>query len=200
MPYKVFENSQVFCIKCNINKVCNGKCNYSYGGSVLHYSSPLLSIAINSIKNGKYNNPMNIIFDEYFATSKITCEDIRCKEGIIEHYLTTYYNDFSYPKIFIFLIDTFDVKTLKNNYNLIKKLFNPILIIDQEEYHIVGYYLLPFENHFILLFENNIDDGILKHSSWYLYDDYYDTLFEVIGSIDKILENTAIYAIIYLKK
>ena len=69
MPYKVFENSQVFCIKCN-NKICNGKYIYSYGGSVLHYSSPLLSIPITSFKNGKYNNPMNIIFDEYFATSK----------------------------------------------------------------------------------------------------------------------------------
>ena len=171
MPYKVFENSQVFCIKCN-KKVCNGKYIYSYGGSVLHFSSPLLSIPITSFKNGKYNNPMNIIFDEYFATlnSKITCEDIRCKEGIIEHYLTTYYNDFSYPKIFIFLIDTLVVKTLKDNYNIIKKLFNPILIMDQEEYHIVGYYLLQFENHFIVLFGNNIDDGILKHSSWYFYD------------------------------
>ena len=35
-------------------------------------------------------------------------------------------------------IDTLDVKTLKYNYNLIKKLFNPILIMDHEEYHIVG--------------------------------------------------------------
>ena len=85
---------------------------------------------ITEIKNGKYNNPMNIIFDEYCATFKITCDNIRCKEGIIVHYLTTYYNDFLYSKIFIFLIDTLDIKTLKGNYNLIKKLFNPILIMD----------------------------------------------------------------------
>ena len=130
MPYKIFENSQLFCIKCNINKVCNGKCNYSYGGSKIHYNSPLLSIPITAIKNGKYNKPMNIIFDEYFATSKITCVDIRRKEGIIEQYLTTYYDDFLYPKIFIFLIDNLDIKTLKDNYNLIKKLFNPILIMN----------------------------------------------------------------------
>ena len=72
MALNVFENTTIFCIKCNMNRVCNGKCKYSLGCSKIHYSSSILSVSITAIVNGKYNNPMNIIFDEYFTISKIT--------------------------------------------------------------------------------------------------------------------------------
>jgi hypothetical protein len=200
MAFKIFENSDLFCINSKMNTVFNGKYNYSLGAIMEHYNSQLLSIPITSIIKGNYNNPMNIIFDKYFSISKRQCDNIRCKEGIVNYYLTTYYNNFRFPNILIFVVDSLDFKTLKDNFLNIKNLFNPVLIIDKEEYNLIGYYLLPFANHFTVLFQNQLEDGILKKSSWYLYDDLYDYIFEVIGSIDKILEYYAIHAIIYTKK
>jgi hypothetical protein len=55
-----------------------------------------------------------------------------------------------------------DFKTLKVNFLNIKNLFNPVLIIDKEEYNLIGYYLLPFANHFTVLFQNQLEDGILR--------------------------------------
>ena len=94
-----------------MNVVCNGKCNNSFGSSEIHYSSPILSIPITAILNEKFNNPMNIVFNEYFSTSNRICDDIRCKGGIIDHFVTTYFNKFLFPKILIFVIDTLDFKT-----------------------------------------------------------------------------------------
>ena len=143
---------------------------------------------------------MNIIFDEHFSSSKKQCEDVRCKEGILNYYLTTFYNNFSFPNILIFLVDSLDFKTLKNNYLNINNLFNPVLIIDKEEYNLIGYYLIPFNNHFIVFFHNQIKDGNLKKSFRYLYDDLYNVIFEVKGSIAKILEYCSIHVVIYIKK
>lgn len=49
IAFKIFENSVLFYIKSKMNTVCNGKCNYSLGTNVEHYSSLLLSITITSI-------------------------------------------------------------------------------------------------------------------------------------------------------
>ena len=45
---------------------------------------------------------MNIILDIYFNMQKRTCEDERCKNGIIIHNITAFYNNFEYPHILIF--------------------------------------------------------------------------------------------------
>lgn len=60
MAFKIFENSDLFCINSKMNTVYNRKCNYLLGATVEHYSSPLLSIPITSIIKGNYNNPMNM--------------------------------------------------------------------------------------------------------------------------------------------
>ena len=134
--------------------VCNGKCNNSFSSNEIHNSFPILSIPITAILNEKFNNPMNIVFNEYFSTSKRLCDDIRCKGGIINYNVTTYFNNFLFPEILIFLIDTLDFKTLKKNYIKIKSLFNQLLIVDEIQYDLIGYYLMPFQNHFIVLFKN----------------------------------------------
>ena len=199
MAYKLFENSNIFCIKCKMNSVCTGKCNASFGCNVDHFSSPILPIPMLSILNDKYDNPMNIVFEEYFNVLNREFNDFRCKEGIIKHHITTYYNEFCFPNILIFLIDNLDFDNLKGMYFKIKTLFNHVIIIDNEEYDIVGYYLLSSNNHFIVLFQNIIEEEKLNLSSRYLYDDLYDVIFQVTGSIDIILEYCAIHAIILLK-
>lgn len=199
MAYKLFENSNIFCIKCKMNSVCTGKCNASFGCNVDHFSSPILPIPMLSILNDKYDNPMNIVFEEYFNVLNREFNDFRCKEGIIKHHITTYYNEFCFTNILIFLIDNLDFDNLKGMYFKIKTLFNHVIIIDNEEYDIVGYYLLSSNNHFIVLFQNIIEEEKLNLSSRYLYDDLYDVIFQVTGSIDIILEYCAIHAIILLK-
>ena len=113
MTYKLFENSNIFCIKCKMNCVYSGKCNASLGCNDDHFSSPILSTPMFSILNTKYDNPMNIVFEEYFKVSNRECDDFRCKEGIIKHHITTYYNEFYIPNILIFLIDNLDFGNLK---------------------------------------------------------------------------------------
>ena len=58
----------------------------------------VLSVPITFIVNVKYNNLMKFIFDEYFTTSKISCDDIRCKERIINYYLITFIMIFRFQK------------------------------------------------------------------------------------------------------
>ena len=82
--------------------VCNGKCNNSFRSYEIHYSFPILSIPITVILNEKFNNPMNIVFNKYFSTSKRLCDDIRCKDGIINYNVTTYFNIFYFRK-FLYL-------------------------------------------------------------------------------------------------
>jgi hypothetical protein len=120
-----------------------GNCLWSYGSTGTHYCSPVLSIPINILNDKNYNNPMNYIFELYFASKNRTCDDPKCKNGIITHTITTYYNNFEYPNFLIFLIDSLDVLTLKYNNQRIKNLFNEILILDSAEYYIFAYYLMP---------------------------------------------------------
>ena len=67
------------------------------------------------------------MFLNKFSTSEAICDVNRFKEGIIDYYITMYYNGFSFLKILLFLIDSLDVKALKDNFNLIKKIMNPFL-------------------------------------------------------------------------
>ena len=102
----------------------SGKFNYSLGESYTHYRSPILSIPIIKIIDKKYTNPLNLIFELYFFSVKRICDDIRCKSGIISHINATYYNNFDFPTFLIFLVDTYDVKTLRDNGKRIKNLLN----------------------------------------------------------------------------
>ena len=142
---------------------------------------------------------MNIVFNKYFSTSKRLCDDIRCKGGIINYNVTTYFNNFLFPEILIFLIDTLDFKTLKKNYIKIKSLFNQLLIVDEIQYDLIGYYLMPFQNHFIVLFKNQIDEGKFKKPNLFLFDDLYENMFELNGDINQILDIWDIHAVIYMK-
>ena len=199
LPYNIFDDNILFCIKCHENCVCTGQCKYSKGEYNIHYCSPVLSIPIDKLNEDKYANPMNLIFDLYFASVKRLCEDIRCKNGIISHCNTTYYNNFEFPDFLIFVVDTYDVKTLKDNGKKIKTLFNKLLILDMVEYNIVAYYLMPYENHFVIIFRSQISDEIIKLDRWYLFDDLEYAIFEKIGVINKILDEFAINAIFYKK-
>ena len=102
MVYKIFDENDLFCIKCNKNKICTGKYNYSLGGFNMHYCSPILSIPIIKIIDKKYTNPLNLIFELYFSSVTRICDDIRCKNGIISHINTIYYNNFDFPTFLIF--------------------------------------------------------------------------------------------------
>ena len=93
-------------------------------------------------------NTVTIKFNRYlFPRKKRVCDDDRCKNGII---------------VLIFLIDSLDVNTLKKNYIRIRKLFNNLLILNSETYYIKEYYLMPYENHFIILFQSENTDDNLK--------------------------------------
>ena len=35
---------------------------------------------------------------------------------------------------------------------------------------------------------------------WYLFDDFHDVIFEIIGDLDKVLNDFGIHAVIYKKK
>ena len=113
---------------------------------------------------------MNNILDIYFNEQKITCEDERCKNGIIVHNITTFYNNFEFPPILIFLIDSLDTNELKINYSKIKQLFNNLIILDSFQYYIYAYYLTPCENHFIILFETDNTDDFIQARKLYLFD------------------------------
>ena len=104
----------------------------------IHYCSPILSILIAKILDEHYTNPVNIIFDIYFSSSKRKCNDMRCINGIISHNITTFYNNFEFPNFLVFVIDTTDVRTLKDNIKPIKALFNGILVLDSNEYELVA--------------------------------------------------------------
>ena len=58
---------------------------------------------------------MNLIFELYFSSFTRIRDDIKCKNGIISHINTTYYNNFDFPTFLIFLVDTYDVITLRDN-------------------------------------------------------------------------------------
>ena len=178
--YKLLEDNSLFCIKCKENKACTGKCNLSYGASEVHYCSPALSIPINSIKDENYNNPMNKIFEIYFSTKKRKCDDIRCKNGIIMHNTTIFYNNFEYQYFLIFIIDTNDVNPLQRNYIRFKQLFNHLLILDSSEYYITAYYLMPCENYFVVLFKSGYTDEFIQKDKWYLFDHLQKVIFEII--------------------
>ena len=120
---------------------------------------------------------MNYIFEIYFASKNRICDDPKCKTGIITHTITTYYNNFEYPHFLIFLIDTLDVLTLKDNYQRIKHLFNEILILDSVEYYIYAYYLMPYENHFVILFQSEFSDEYILKDHWYIFDNLQDIIF-----------------------
>ena len=150
----------------------------SYGSTGIHYCPPVLSIPINIINDNKHNNPMNYIFELYFASKNRKWDDPKCKTGIIIHTTTTYYNNFEYPNFLIFLIDTLDVLTLKDNYKWIKYLFNEILILYSAEYYIYGFYL---KNH------------------WYIFDNLQDIIFELIGDKEILLKEFWMHAIVYKK-
>ena len=197
--YKLLENNNNFCIKCNENRSCTGNCNLSYGASEIHYCSPILSIPINYIIDEKYNNPLNIVFDIYFSTNKRICDDQICKNGITMNNTITYYNNFEYPFFLIFLIDTKDVITLQNIFSRIYQIFNSLLILDSSEYYMIGYYLMPYENHFVVLFKSEYSDEFIQKDKWYLIDYLQDLIFEINGDKDKILSKFGIHAIIYKK-
>ena len=199
VAYKIFENNNFFCIKCKENRFCSGNCNLGFGASDNFFCSPILSIPINVIKNDKYNNPMNIILDIYFNEQKRICDDERCKNGIIVHNITTFYNNFEFPNILIFLIDSLDIIELKKNYTRIKQLFNNLIILDSFQYYICAYYLMPCENHFIILFKSECTDDFIEANKWYLFDNLQEVLFEIVGNVDKILAEFSIHAIIYKK-
>ena len=99
------------------------------------------------------------------------------QNGIIQHKTTTFYNNFVYPNFLIFLIDTYDVNALKNNNLRIKKLFNTLLVLDSDEYNIIAYYLMPYENHFVVLFKSEISDEFIHIDKWYLFDNLQDVIF-----------------------
>ena len=46
MAYKIFDENDLFYIKCNKNTTCTGKYNYSLGESNKHYCSSISSIPI----------------------------------------------------------------------------------------------------------------------------------------------------------
>ena len=58
---------------------------------------------------------------------------------------------------------------------------------------------MPCENHFIILFESDNTDDFIQARKWYLFDNLQDVLFEIVGNMDKILEEFSIHAIIYKK-
>jgi hypothetical protein len=39
---------------------------------------------------------------------------------------------------------------------------------------------MPYENHFIVLFQSEYTDDNLQSGKWYLYDDLEDLIFEII--------------------
>ena len=111
----------------------------------------------------------------------------------------TYYNKFEYPFFLIFLIDTKDVITLQNIFSRIYQIFNSLLILDSSEYYMIGYYLMPYENHFVVLFKSEYSDEFIQKDKWYLFDNLQDIIFEINGDKDKILSKFGIHAIIYKK-
>jgi len=133
-------------LKQKENRVCTGNYYYSLSESELFSCSLILSIPINEMINEKHSNPLNLI-DIYFQDKKRACDDDRCKNGII---------------VLIFLIDSLDVNTLKKNNIRIRKLFNNLLILNSEAYYIKEYYLMPYENYFIILFQSENTDDNLK--------------------------------------
>ena len=171
----------------------------SYGSTGIHYCPPVLSIPINIINDNKYNNPMNYIFELYFASKNRKWDDPKCKTGSIIHTTTTYYNNFEYPNFLIFLIDALDVLTLKDNYQGIKYLFNEILILDSAEYYIYAYYLMPYENHFVILFKSEFSDEYVLKNHWYIFDNLQDIIFELIGDKEILLKEFWMHAIVYKK-
>ena len=140
----------------------SGKFNYSLGESNTHYRSPILSIPIIKIIDKKYTNPLNLIFELYFSSFTRICDDIRCKNGIISHINTTYYNNFDFSTFLIFLVNTYDVKALRDNGKRIKSLFNQIIILDSIEYRVIAYYLMPYENHFVIIFQSQLSIENIK--------------------------------------
>ena len=50
----------------------------------------------------------------------------------------------------------------------IKSLFNPIIILDIVEYYVIAYYLMPYENHFVIIFDSQLSCGNIKFDNWYL--------------------------------
>ena len=58
------------------------------------------------------------------------------KNDIISLYITPYYNKFISPTFLIFLVDSLDVKILKDNNGKIETLFNPTLVNDSFEYQL----------------------------------------------------------------
>ena len=115
------------------------------------------------------------------------------------HNTTTFYNHFEFPNFLIFLIDSIDVISLKKNYIIIKQLFNYFIVLDSSQYYITAYYLMPYYNHFTILFKSEYSDEFLEADNWYVFDNSQNALFEVVGNTDKILEEFAIHPIIYKK-
>lgn len=124
---------------------------------------------------------------------------MRCMKGIISRNITTFYNNFEFPNFLVFVIDNIDVKTLKDNIKTIKGLFNDILVLDSNEYELVAYYLMPFDNHFVVIFKSQLSVDMIKNEKWYLFDYFHDVIFEIIGDLDKVLKDFGIRAVIYKK-
>ena len=93
---------------------------------------------------------------------------------------------FEYPNFLIFIIDTIDIKTLKDN---IKALFNYILVLDSNECMLVGYYLIPFDNHFVAIFKSQLSLDMIKIEKWYFLDNLHDVIFKIIDDLDKVLND-----------
>ena len=78
-------------------------------------------------------------------------------------------------------------------------MFNQIIILDSVEYHVIAYYLMPYENNFVIIFQSQLSSENIKLDRWYLYDDLVDVVFESIGDISKVLDEFGIHVIIYKK-
>ena len=97
----------------------------------------------------------------------------------------------------MFLVDTYDVKILRDNGKRIKSLFKQIIILDSVEYHVIAYYLKPYENHFVIIFQSQLSSENIKLDGWYLYYELVDVVFENIGDKSKVLDEFGIHVIIY---
>ena len=58
---------------------------------------------------------------------------------------------------------------------------------------------MPFDNHFVVIFKSQLSFDMIKNEKWYLFDDFHDVIFEIIGDLDKVLNDFGIHAIVYKK-
>ena len=71
--------------------------------------------------------------------------------------------------------------------------------MDSSEYYIYAYYLMPYENHFVILFKTEFTDEDIKKDHWYIFDDLQDLVFELIWDKEILLKEFGIHAVIYKK-